>query len=161
VTTTSDTAPQTAPNKMQEITPDTKAKILSDLWMHQNRRMWDRLQLAATLQAGLLGVGYLLRKLDVAAMPQLASVAAGIATAALIHITAVDRAIRDKYRDALKCYGLSIGFTRGHPDDDKRYKEASLGSLVFLDSRFYVNTILVALILLDLIAFVIFSAVKF
>ena len=137
------------------------AKILSDLWIHQNRQMWGRIQLAATLQAGFLGLGYLLRKVEVPVMPQVACLAAGIATAALIHITAVDRAIRDKYKDDLKPFGIAIGFDRTNPADKKRYDEVPFGVLAFLDSKFYVNIILGSLVVLDVIAAIIFATVKF
>jgi hypothetical protein len=131
---------------------DGKVKVLSDLWMHQNRRMWDRLQLAATLQAGLLGAAYFLTNDKWPTLTIVACLVAMVATGALIHITSVDRAIRNKYRDELISLGISVGFDRENPDDLARYNAVSFGILNFLDSKFYVNCVLVSLMALDLAA---------
>lgn len=130
---------------------NTVAKIMSDLWIHQNRRMWDRLQLAATLQAGLLGAAYLLQTFKLTTLLILTCGFAMLATAALIHISSVDRAIRNKYRDELKKLGVHIGFDRDNPEDKKRYDGASFG-LAFLDSQFYMNSVFLSLIGLDAVA---------
>jgi hypothetical protein len=122
--------------------------------MHQNRQMWGRLQLAGTLQAGLLGAAYVLHTFKSPTLTLLACAAAFTATAALIHITSVDRAIRDKYRDKLTLFGVSIGFHSDKPDDMQRYNRASFG-LNFLDSKFYMNAILVFLMGLDIAALIV------
>ena len=136
----------------------TLAKITSDLWIHQNLLMWNRLQTLAILQAGLLGATVTLAGGKWAVLTFFTPVVAIAATFFLMHISSVDRAVRDKYRDDLKIMGITVGFDMTKDADRERYRLASWEIIGRnqrkgrLDLENYMNGIFISLMALDGIA---------
>ena len=118
------------------------AKILSDLWIHQNRLMWDRLQLLAILQAAFLGAAYTLHVKNWPVAVFFVCLFAIVISAALMHTANIDRAIRDKHRDKLLNLGIEVRLQFDNPDDMKRHDDASWGQVRF-NSKYYIVAIFV------------------
>jgi len=112
-----------APNEsVASAKPDwAKAKLLIDLWMHQNTLMWSRVQLLAAVQGAAFTANYVLHH-SFASIG--VCVAAAAATCFLIYISNVDRLIRDKYSSELKKHDFQLGFT---PEERSKMYVRGLG----------------------------------
>jgi hypothetical protein len=133
------------------LSPDFEAEARLDLWIHQNQLIWSRLQWFAISQVTMVSAAYTLSQWLITIGLGLVTM---IATLALMHITNVDRVIRNKYRDELKMYGISVGIDpQQSTADSKRYEAGSLSWLKPLTSHFYLTGIFLFAIAFDVIAF--------
>jgi hypothetical protein len=119
---------------------DVVFKALIDLWMHQNKLMWDRLRIVGILQFGLLGAGFYLQNRNGSVSdkgllkyyPVLACLTAIFATIVLWHRASVDRRWRDSFQERLIAMGFVVGLPRSKIDSRRFFGLVFLG-LVAMD----------------------------
>lgn len=119
---------------------DVLFKALIDLWMHQNKLMWDRLRIVGLLQFGLLGAGFYLQTRNASISggalikyyPILACLTAIFATIILWHRANVDRGWRDSFQERLIAMGFVVGLPRSKIDSRRFFAIVFLG-LVAVD----------------------------
>jgi hypothetical protein len=83
-------------------------KSFTDLWMHQNALMWNRIQLLSAVQAGVLASNYVLHKGIVSIFLFLAAM---ISTLYLHYMWKMDHEIRNIYGLRLHDLGFEVGPT--------------------------------------------------
>ena len=96
------------PNIPPSVDPGVAVKSLTDLWMHQNALMWNRIQLLSAVQAGVLASNYVLHKSVVSIFLFIAAV---ISTLYLNYMWEVDHEIRNFYGARLRKLGFEVGLT--------------------------------------------------
>jgi len=107
------------PNAPPPVDPGVAVKSLTDLWMHQNALMWNRIQLLSAVQAGVLASNYVLHRGLVSFFLFLVAI---ISTLYLNYIWEVDREIRNIYSIRLRKLGFDVGLSA----DERRSIRISL-----------------------------------
>jgi hypothetical protein len=131
------------------LSPDFEAEARLDLWIHQNQLIWSRLQWFAISQVTMVSAAYTLSQWLITIGLGLVTI---LATLALMHITDVDRVIRNKYRDELKTYGISVGIDT-QTNDSKGFQSKPRSWLTPLTSQFYLTGVFLFAVAFDVIAF--------
>jgi hypothetical protein len=137
---------------MQESSSDFIVEALTDLWMHQNSLMWDRLNTLGVLQVGFLGGVYAVSTEKWAAPLVLWAMAALVfLTLTLWHRSDIDRCVRDKHGDRLRLMGVEVGLDMTDQSDLERWAKASYLARLFnhLHSKVYFSIIYVAIMIFD------------
>jgi len=93
------------PNTPPALDRGVAVKSLTDLWMHQNALMWNRIQLLSAVQAGVLASNYVLHKGFVSIFLYLAAM---IATLYLNYMWEMDHEIRNVYGGRLRDLGFDV-----------------------------------------------------
>ena len=132
---------------------DITNKALVDLWMHQNRLMWDRLNTLGILQIAMLGAAYGLSAEQWSAPLIFYTLVSLVAyTITLWHRSDVDRCVREKHSLKLKKMGLDVRLDLTNEDDMKLWDDASYLApyLKHFGSKFYMSIIFGSFIIFDL-----------
>ncbi|HXC27934.1 MAG TPA: hypothetical protein VNV38_08245 [Stellaceae bacterium] len=138
------------PDALPHVDPGVAVKSLTDLWMHQNALMWNRIQLLSAVQAGVLASNYVLHKGLVSIFLFLA---AAISTLYLNYIWEMDHEIRNIYGARLQKLGFDVGCTA----DERRtirIRLLGVGLPVYLNSQISLTGIFWAILVVDASVFV-------
>jgi hypothetical protein len=97
-----------------ELGSETLFKAALDIWMHQNKLMWDRLQTLSLIQIPLLGASFALATQipSLAQFAQFAALTALGATFLLWHRTMADRHVRNRYQYILEEKNFIVGLEK-------------------------------------------------
>jgi len=138
------------PNAPPPVDPGVAVKSLTDLWMHQNALMWNRIQLLSAVQAGVLASNYVLHRGLVSFFLFLVAI---ISTLYLNYIWEVDREIRNIYSIRLRKLGFDVGLSA----DERRSIRISLIGIklpIYLSSQISLTGIFWGILVVDTCVFI-------
>jgi hypothetical protein len=138
------------PKNLPPIDPGVAIKSLTDLWMHQNALMWNRIQLLSAVQAAVLASNYVLHK---GLVSLCLFVAAIISTLYLNYIWELDHEIRNMYSARLRKLGFDVGLSA----DERRSVRITLLGIklpVYLNAQISLTSIFWGLLIVDTCVFV-------
>jgi hypothetical protein len=139
------------PNIPPSLDRGVAVKSLTDLWMHQNALMWNRIQLLSAVQAGVLASNYVLHKGFVSIFLYLAAM---IATLYLNYMWAMDHEIRNVYGIRLRDLGFDIACS----DEERHSLKISIVGVrvpVYLHSQISLTHIFLGIMVVDTVVFVV------
>lgn len=138
------------PNAPPRLDPGVAVKSLTDLWMHQNALMWNRIQLLSAVQAGVLASNYVLHKGLVSIFLFLVAV---ISSLYLNYIWEIDHEIRNIYGERLHKLGFDVGLTA----DERHALQISLIGIklpLYLNSQISLTGIFWGILVVDTCVFI-------
>ena len=136
-------------NALPPLDRGVAVKSLTDLWMHQNALMWNRIQLLSAVQAGVLAANYVLHKGLVSIFLYLAAM---IATLYLNYMWQMDHEIRNVYGKRLHELGFDVTCT---PEESNSLKVSIVGLQipVYLHSQISLSHIFWGMMFVDTAVF--------
>lgn len=139
------------PNALPLLDRGVAVKSLTDLWMHQNALMWNRIQLLSAVQAGVLASNYVLHKGFVSIFLYLAGM---IATLYLNYMWEMDHEIRNVYGARLRDLGFDVACTA---EEQHSLKISIMGIRIpiYLHSQISLTHIFLGIMVVDTIVFLV------